>query len=288
MELNEMRIEISRLIKEKGPPRLIDHLEHSIKESFVLRTSPSSEEKISTGSSKIGGTPDLPKDFDWPSWNSKPLGFIAQTNLRELTSDKLPNQGLLSFFYSAEQETWGFDPNDQGSWKILHFEDDVLSRRSFPTDLSNDGKYNNCSVEFIKSFNLPAFESPYFDIDYDSNNRKELDQIFDLLDSLDDLLNLGSCIHRLLGHPDQIQGDMMLEAQLASNGIYCGDLSSLNNPRRKELEPGAIDWELILQIDSDDNAGMMWGDVGRIYFLMTDEDIRNKDFDKAWMIFQCS
>jgi hypothetical protein len=30
-------------------------------------------------------------------------------------------------------------------------------------------------------------------------------------------------IHRLLGHPDPVQGDMQLECQLAANGVYCGD-----------------------------------------------------------------
>jgi uncharacterized protein YwqG len=74
---------------------------------------------------------------------------------------------------------------------------------------------------------------------------------------------------------------------LARESIRIGSYT-YNDTRKKELEPGAADWELLLQIDSDDDSNMMWGDVGRIYFLMTSEQLKNKDFDAAWMILQCT
>jgi hypothetical protein len=36
-----------------------------------------------------------------------------------------------------------------------------------------------------------------------------------------------STIHRLLGHPDPVQGDMQLECQLVANGLYCGNASGI-------------------------------------------------------------
>jgi uncharacterized protein YwqG len=36
------------------------------------------------------------------------------------------------------------------------------------------------------------------------------------------------------------------------------------------------------------NADMMWGDVGRLYLWMTEDALRNRQFDKSWMILQCS
>lgn len=68
-------------------------------------------------------------------------------------------------------------------------------------------------------------------------------------------------IQRLLGHPDPVQGDMQLECQLAANGVYCGDASSSRDPRTARLRPGAADWRLLLQVDSQHETGMMWGDV---------------------------
>jgi len=67
-------------------------------------------------------------------------------------------------------------------------------------------------------------------------------------------------VHRLLGHPDQEQNDMQTECQLVSHGSGYGD------PNARLLEAGAKDWELLLQIHSDPNAGMEWGDIGKIYY----------------------
>jgi uncharacterized protein YwqG len=32
---------------------------------------------------------------------------------------------------------------------------------------------------------------------------------------------------------------------------------------------------------------MMWGDVGRIYFWLTDEDLRARRWEEAWLVLQC-
>jgi uncharacterized protein YwqG len=50
------------------------------------------------------------------------------------------------------------------------------------------------------------------------------------------------------------------------------------------------DWRMVLQIDTDDsrNSAFMWGDVGRLYFWMRRSDLTARDFDRAWLILQCS
>lgn len=80
---------------------------------------------------------------------------------------------------------------------------------------------------------------------------------------------------------------MQLECQLVSHGLYCGDSSGYQDPRAAELEPGAVEWRLLLQIDSEDDAGMMWGDVGRIYYWMHRQDLANRNWEKARLCFQC-
>jgi uncharacterized protein YwqG len=66
---------------------------------------------------------------------------------------------------------------------------------------------------------------------------------------------------------------MQLECQLVTNGLYCGDASGYDDPRRRALETGATDWRLLLQIDSDDVLGSMWGDSGRVYFWIREQDV---------------
>jgi uncharacterized protein YwqG len=111
--------------------------------------------------------------------------------------------------------------------------------------------------------------------------RGELDAYADVLPSGD------GAAHRLLGHPDPLQGDMQLECQLVPHGLYCGDASGSRDPRAARLRPGAADWRLLLQVDSQDETGMMWGDVGRLYYWIRREDLAVGDWDGTWLILQC-
>ena len=36
------------------------------------------------GASKFGGAPDVAANFEWPQWNEKLLGFLAQIDLEEV------------------------------------------------------------------------------------------------------------------------------------------------------------------------------------------------------------
>lgn len=110
-------------------------------------------------------------------------------------------------------------------------------------------------------------------------------------DAFDELRNApfaGLSRHQMMGYPSPVQNTgMELECQLASNGIYIGNPEGYRDPRRAELEPSAPAWKLLLQLDTDDDTGMMWGDVGTLYFWIREQDARCRDFSKVWMILQC-
>jgi hypothetical protein len=62
--------------------------------------------------SRLGGSPDLPTTFQWPSHAHGHYRFLGQMNLNELQGQAgdLPSTGLLSIFYAH-------DDNDQTSWQ---------------------------------------------------------------------------------------------------------------------------------------------------------------------------
>jgi uncharacterized protein YwqG len=93
--------------------------------------------------------------------------------------------------------------------------------------------------------------------------------------------------HRVLGWPEPVQNPMQLECQLASNGLYVGGPEGYQDPRAEQLRPGAADWVLLWQIDTDEQAGWAWGDVGTIYYWIRRQDLLFADFDHVWMVFQC-
>jgi uncharacterized protein YwqG len=95
-------------------------------------------------------------------------------------------------------------------------------------------------------------------------------------------------IHRCGGHPQEIQGDMRLQCQLVTNGLYCGDFSGYEDPRAEALARGASDWQLLLQLDSDeDRLRWTWGDVGRVYFWARRQEFAGCDFEGSWAVQQC-
>ena len=213
------------------------------------------------------------------------MSFIAQVDLAQVSpfdiESRLPSEGLLSFFYAAvTQEAWGFDPADYGSAVVLYTPANVLTRYlESPSDLTADGLFTPLALRPKLEISFAPWES--FDVDQLGMSREEESAYAELLEQEDEV------IHRLLGHPNPVQGDMQLECQLVTNGLYCGDSSGYQDPRAGDLRAGASDWRLLLQIDSEEEAGMMWGDVGRLYYWIRDADLAAREWDLSWLILQC-
>lgn len=256
-----------------------------LRDEILIATEPASESDLKVGQSKIGGQPDLPKDLTWfREENGKSLSFIAQINFSETSAfgktGMLPQRGIAYFFYSTEQEAWGFDPKDKGKFKVYYCDGDekTLKRAEFPSDLEQYSKFKPCKLSYSNSISLPNWEKDYLTRRL---NSKEQDVYLELSTPEGE-------INKLLGHSDNIQGPMEEECQLVTNGLFCGDPSGYNDPRAKVLRKDSDKWRLLLQIDSIEIAGMMWGDVGRLYFWIKEDDLKNKAFDKTWFVLQCS
>ena len=141
--------------------------------------------------------------------------------------------------------------------------------------------YTSCRLAFDDGITFPGLESLYI------QSLKLTDEERHKFCEFGPAEETDSDGHQLLGHPREIQGEMQLECQLASNGVYCGNPEGYQNPLVRELEPGASQWTLLFQCDSDDQAGWMWGDVGRLYFWITESDLISRRFDNVWMVLQC-
>lgn len=219
-----------------------------------------------------------------------PLAFLGQLSLREVTAiaplPGWPRKGVLAFFYDASQ-IWGYDPLDRCHCRVLFYpEEERLTPTEFPTTLSADAHFPSRSLEFRCEWTLPT----YLELNNGDLVVWKMNEYSDLLAKL----NSGGeaqarLVHRVGGYPQEIQGDMRLKCQLVTNGLYCGDRSGYQDPRRAELEKGASDWQLLAQFDSDEaQLGWMWGDVGRVYFWARRQEIEATDFTNCWAILQCS
>ena len=63
-------------------------------------------------------------------------------------------------------------------------------------------------------------------------------------------------------------------------------VTDIKDPKAHELSKGAKEWQLLLQIDTDESIGMRWGDAGMIYYWMRASDLQKCDFDDAWLVLQ--
>ncbi len=239
-----------------------------------------------SGFSRLGGLPDMPEGLPWPEWQGKPQAFLAQLDLSTIHTalpSFLPATGYLYFFYDQDQGVWGFDPKDAGGWRVLYSTADraTFLPRAAPVGLAEEFVYHSKAVRPQRIDVLPDSQTlpkSEFEWDRDGETYQVLRQeAFEALGH-----------HQVLGPPTPVQNaDMERECQFTSNGVYVGTPEGYKDPRVPALEAGAGDWKLLLQLDTDDDCGWMWGDVGTLYFWIREQDARAGDFSRVWMVFQC-
>lgn len=253
--------------------------------SIRLYTTSAEAASLRVGASRIGGVPDLPAGVNWPEWQGRPQSFIAQIRLDEVhqydTNGLLPPHGMLWFFYDASQQTFGDSPADSGGWRVLFMDGDLskLQQISAPAQLPTESRFRACSIKFASEITLtqqPALEIPH--LNWSETEQKQYETLLSTFPSTDDHAKVHN---RLLGFPDTIQDDMRVQCQLVSNGVTAPD-----DPRAAALTKGAMDWQLLLQIDSDEQAGMRWGNSGMLYYWLKRADLQARHFERAWLVLQ--
>ena len=283
-------------IDAAGLTRVAEAIERTALPSILLHPSPAGEADFALGESKLGGRPDLPEGVPWPEFGGHPLAFVAQFDLAALapfdTGNLLPAEGLLLFFVMDP------DPYYKGPWpaegavsRVLYYETTSvpLRRLEFPHALWPKACYAACKVSYSEQITLITYDpyDPRTDWQYGFPlplSDAEIDAYYALEKNL--LVEAGGterAMHRLLGHPDEIQGsmrdDLLVELDEGADTAEPADTSFW----AASLGPGfrlkVFRWQLLLQLDTDDSTGMSWGDTGRIYFWIRDRDLQQRNFD---------
>lgn len=262
------------------------------------------EETYTKGGTRFGGIPDVPSDFEWPYFTSeevsddeirpRPLSFLAQFNLEQIapldTEHMLPEKGVLSFFYETDSQVWGYDPKHKGCAKVYWFENtEKLSPAEFPDDMAEDFRFPMLKITARPEPSYPSYED--FGVNKDSSPVKWVER-WDEFDKIrSSIANEESKeIHKLLGWADPIQGNMTQECELVSRGYYLGgDRKDISPKDRQEaIDFSVRDWLPLFQLDSvcDGDFELTFGDNGRIFYYIKKEDLKNKRFEKTWLILQ--
>ncbi len=270
-----MNTEFVKRMSETLGTELLRKLQPTAHAELILGFDPLSQGGVRLGQSRAGGFPDLPRGLESPSG----LSFLCQINLEEVprlpSCSLLPGRGLLYFFYNTEDQPWGFDPADRGKWAVLYADTPASKLRAMP-ELLQPTLADSFRIRFLK-------EQRYSDPEYTSDSFSA-DEIRDYRYALEEIAT--GRLDKLMGFPDPIQGGIESQCELASHGVFCGDSSWQDDPAAPVLLEHPDDWRLLLQLDSNTPMGWMWGDTGRLYFMLPADAIERRDFSKAWTVLE--
>jgi uncharacterized protein YwqG len=265
------------LCREAGLAHRADDVRRSARVSFRLtRGDPSSR-------SYLGGVPEVPPGFVWPSWHGRALGFLAQVDLAEAAAlDRgtvLPHRGLMLFFYDLAERPSGLSPTGGGSCRVVVVDGDAttLAKEHVPA-------LRVYPLEPSRELVLPgawSFQAEGLDLTHDE--RDAWDELRDRLAGaqgveLEETTISRSVLHRLLGYHEEIGREVEVDCALAAAGLDAGDVD-VYYAKRPLLEADARRWRLLLQVSGEDSDAFE-----RLYVLIRDDELRAGAFDGVWAV----
>lgn len=223
--------------------------------------------KVTKGSSKLGGQPDLPKDFLWPTCDNKPLTFLAQIDLSEIdpnmSDNLLPNTGFLYFFSAVAH---------------LDYDDYIYFLDKIDEKGTNQVYYLDVEKSELKRKNNYYFKlnEVAIDIDYADSyplykEEKILEQFNLTVEELELLTDVSDLQH------------------MATYSHISLDYTSMHSLLAYEIpiqELGSND-RVLLQTMCSENTGMYWGDSGAFCFYINEDDLKILNFENITAGTQC-
>ncbi len=290
--------EIRTALREAGLDRIADEVMRDALPGIRISPHVVDESELPIGTSKVGGHPDLPSSFDWPTWHGTPQAFIAQFHLPDLASDDvesvLPSSGMLYFFYEAEEQPRGFDPADRRACNALYFDGHIGTLHRLP------------APEMLPKYSRLAPHSMSYSVVMTLRNddrwmsQLELsDKEFDAFLALTSETNV--LTHQLLGHPKPMQGAMEGLCESCSAGRSLEDVSHDLGDDPEQMSAwevaAAEKWRLLLQLDAIPLEGLQvgredtwphqdWALGGLIYFWIRKDALARRDFSDVWFQLQ--
>ena len=224
--------------------KLLDLLRPMMKEAVQIHVQEAGRQPADSNlRSQFGGMPYLESASDWPTTKSgNPLHFVFQIfNNGDI---RLPdNLKLLQFFYDFEESAWSTD--DDG-WKLNLYETiDASKAIVFEKPITN-GPAEYCQMKFQKIMSLP---------DWDGINSLS-QEISDLCSDINDDEPWEAYDQAVA----ELVGDTDFDSQI---GGYPKWIQADGTPTYPDGTPTPF----LLQIDSEELAGLMWGDSGMVYFF---------------------
>lgn len=240
--------------------------------------------------SRLGGSPDLPAGFAWPSWNGRELTLLGQFDLAELTAagvrGPLPEAGLLLVFADLTGRPSGLSPGHAGSCSVVV----VPSGCELTEDRGRTPLLPEVPVRLTRELQLPSAWS--FHAESLALSSAEIDAWEEVRTRLAEAQGVELeeadygriALHRLLGYQDEVGRELEIDCQLASSGLDADD-ALVYFESRGDHETEALRWRLLLQVTADTTLRLGDG-VERLFVCIREDDLRERRLDRAWALLR--
>jgi uncharacterized protein YwqG len=244
-----------------------------------------------------------------------PLMFLGQIYLEEVPRyggfPNLPSSGILCFFWDFVNCPTGGRASSKGSCRVIYLENTSdLEVLSFPEGIADslreivDIDHDiSCCLSFKPGWTSSRFLEAMLEIEEDADASEYLMPSSFLEEPLENIPSQfpgrnkstvlvkdqsGEPMHLLFGSPMEIQNPMEEMCHLCFHGFDDLQYDIDSDPEVASLKDGIKDWQLLLQLDCDEDLAWEWGDGGMLYFWIRKQDLEDRDFSKVWCEMQCS
>lgn len=222
--------------------------------------------------SKFGGLPYLPNGCEYPlDAEGKPLFLLAQINFEEVPElEGFPQTGILQIFV-AETETYGANfenPIEQDGFRVIYFPNFSDLETDLVTDFSFLPKPKYLPLRTASAL---QFEKKWAPV---SLNDFEFENFF------------GPNFFQQFGDKEDEIAEEYAE-RFSAMGHKMGGYAFFTQYDPREYVAGGKSYRLLLQMDTDDEVDMMWGDSGVANFFITEEDLEKLNFSRVFYNWDC-
>ena len=251
------------------------------------------DENLTIFDSKFGGIPYLPKNFEVPygtSDDNGQLALLAQINCTDLPENNLyPKTGILQFWIGRD-DLMGLEDD----YKVVYFEniDNTITREEVltkytpldPEDYDQYSPFNPSNAEFGLTFEKGVSSITTEDYRFEDIVINAIHELYPDEEVSKLYSDLGADVHEYLytsveglnhaigGYPNFTQYD--------PRGY---------NSEEGEQSPYDI---MLLQVESewkkDDDVEIIWGDCGVGNFFISEENLKNCNFEDVLYNWDCS
>lgn len=246
--------------------------------------------------SKFGGVPYLPAGAQAPTnQDGRSLGMVAQINCAELPKNELyPKTGILQFWIDSGEEegdeNWGFNANDianQANIRVIYYpqvgEAAPAGHPAVTAARSEDWPIYPPEAELALTFKKKheslsdtsrEFEARFVYRWNEKHPEQTINEVYEI-DRLHDGENIAYDLtdsteyHKLGGYPSFVQSD-----------------PRENNP---ELQECTVNLLTIAseEAKNDGDGDIMWGDMGTANWLITPQQLADRDFSQVLFEWSC-